>query len=137
MTVNIPKIGEQYGYHAVAAFYHPRPVGIHFVLVNGGEIVALRLREDFNPLIRSSSPQIWVGNSAGQKTWGKILADMATQKPRRRLPLFVKRSGETKYIYLGEYAIISSTTDEAELHYARQHIKHDYGISLIVSLKRS
>lgn len=137
VPVKTPKIGEQYGYHAVAAIYHPRPVGIHFVLVNGEEIVALRVREDFNRLILSSAPQIWVGNSAGQKKWGNTLAGMKEPKHRRPLPLFVKRNGEPQYTYLGDFVVTGSTTDETELRYARQHIKHEYGISLIVSLKRS
>ena len=135
MPAETPKRGEQYGYHAVAAFYRPRPTGIHFVLVNGEKIVALRVREDFNPLIQSSAPQIWVGNSTGQKKWGKRLAEMADEKTRRPLPLFVMRKGQSQYTYLGNYIVINSTTDEGELNYARKHVKHEYGVSIIVSLK--
>ena len=131
-----PKIGEQYGYHAVAAFYRPRPAGIHFVLVYGEEIVALRVREDFNPLIQSSSPQIWVGDSAGQRKWGKTLAEMQDLNPRRKLPLFVMRRGESQYTYMGKCSVVGSTMEESDLSYAHKHIKHKYGLSRLVSLKR-
>ena len=137
MPGETPKIGQKYGYYAVSALYRPRPVGIHFVLVNGEKIVALRIREDFNPLIQSSAPQIWVGNSTGQKKWGKRLAEMADEKPRRPLPLFVMRKGQSQYTYKGTCVVTDSTTDERELSYAREHVTHKYGVSLIVTLKSS
>jgi len=63
---------------------------------------------------------------------------MKSQKPRcRRLPLFVKRKGEFQYTYTGEFVVADSTTDERELAYARKHTKHEYGVSLIVSLMPS
>jgi hypothetical protein len=132
MSTAKPVVGDEYGYHAVAAFYRPRPVGIHFVLTNGSNVVALRVREDFNPRVTTPKPEIWVGETYLQRTWGGRLFDQRESI----LPLFVMKKGNTRYTYLGEYKVLAPSADATTVEKARTEIRHRYGVSMVISLRR-
>jgi hypothetical protein len=128
-----PEEGKDYSYGEVAGFFKPKPTAVHFVLVRGQQIVALRLRHDYNPNITRNPAEIWVGAKGQVERWGGVLA-----ADTKRVPVFVKPEGTTRYTYHGEYQVLDRKASAAELTIARGLMKkvHTQGVSRIVFLKR-
>lgn len=126
-----PVLGKEYSYYSVASFYRPEVVSVHFVLVRGSRVLALRLREDYNPRIIREPAEVWVGAKNPVRSWGDRLASDTT-----RVPVFVKRRGRTKYTFFGDYEVLHRAATADELAQARARVPHRQGVSRIVFLKR-
>lgn len=139
LAVNSPQVGVEYSYDAVAAFYDHDPVAVHFVIVKGREIKALRLREDYNPNITSTPAEVWVGAFGEVKTWGNVLASLKNKRPVTKVPVFAKAPNSNNYRYLGKYIVIDREFTTSELDAARTRMTsvHDQGVSRIVYLTAS
>ena len=131
-TPDKPNQGTDYTYDEVASFYQHDASQLHWVIVKGRQIVALRLREDYNREIFGSRAEVWVGNDSPTKEWGSTLAnDTAT------VPIYVKKLDRDKYTYLGIYEIMSDDTTESNCVAASKQVDHGRGVSRIVFLKKS
>ena len=130
----IPVIGRDYGYRDVAAFFKPTPILAHFVLANGKQIVALRVREDHNPHIFGKRPQIWVGAIGDVKVWGDRLAG-----EKEPIPVFVTKLGRNTYTFVGRFSVMPYQATAAELANARNSMTtiHNQSVSRIVFLKKA
>ena len=127
----MPELDHDYSYDEIAAFYDQDHPILHWTVINGSLIRALRLREDYNPRILDSRAQVWVGDDSPTKKWGNTLAHDTVEAP-----LFVKKLATNKYTYLGIYEILADEPTAAELATARKQVPHDRGVSRIVFLKK-
>jgi hypothetical protein len=129
---NDPEFGVTYTYEAVANLYSNDNALDSVALVNGSRVVALRLREDYNPQIFATPAQLWVDEKpAAACECGKALAGEAA-----RIPVFVKRNGKQNYTFVGDHAVLTRESTPAELATARAEVPHAQGVSRIVFLKR-
>jgi hypothetical protein len=128
-----PKLDQEYSYAAVRDSYMPDVTAVHYVLIKMDTIVALRVREDYNPNILNDSAEIWVGAQGKVKEFGDELANRT--KP---VPLFVKKLGRRTYTFLGDYKVTDTVTTGPALTKARAAMKdvHEQGVSRIVFLKK-
>ena len=129
----IPQVGQDYSYAEVRAFYMPDVTALHFVLIKDGKIVALRVREDYNPNIFNDPAEVWVGAKGEVKTRGDELADR--DEPA---PLFVKKRDREEYTFMGNYQVRGSKTEGEAVTNARAAMKkvHKQGVSRIVIMKK-
>jgi hypothetical protein len=131
-AANLPVFGVSYTYDAVAKFYKHDETLVSFVIVKGPRILALRLREDFNPNILQIPAEVWVGDRPpAVSDWGKTLAH--TKEP---VPVFVKRHDKVNYTFVGYHDVLPRIPNAAQLAYARAEVPHTQGVSRIVFLKR-
>jgi len=131
-TKTDPEFGVTYSYDSVANFYAHDQTLLSFVIVKGPRVLALRLREDYNPKIFGTPAQLWVGespNAVGE--WGKVIASETAT-----IPVFVKRNGKQSYTFVGNHAVVKRESTPAELAMARADVPHTRGVSRIVYLKR-
>jgi hypothetical protein len=131
MQTEKPDPGVEYTYDQVGDFYTHDPLPLHWVIVRGNQIVALRLREDYNKNIFNERAEVWVGDDSPTKEWGKTLADDTPS-----VPVFVKRNGSDKYTYVEQFEIQTDEATAQELESARESVEHDRGISRIVFLRK-
>jgi hypothetical protein len=96
-----------------------------FVIHQGPLIVALCLREDFNPNINSDSPEVWIG--ANFREWGDRLAN-----DPRPVPLYVAPTEGGDFKFKGIYEVTQQqpTPD----HFNAVMTQAPYGLSRIVYL---
>ena len=129
---SIPEFGMGYSHDAVAKFYQHDATLVSFVIIKGKQILALRLREDYNPEILARPAQVWVGElPPAVRDWGNTLANTTTP-----IPVFVKRQGRKNYTFVGDHEILKRAPTAAELASAKENVPHDRGVSRIVFLKR-
>ena len=128
----MPEINHDYSYDHIAVFYGQDHPILHWCVISGLRIRALRLREDYNPRIFDSRAQVWVGDDSPTNEWGTTLANSTAT-----YPLYVKKPGKADYTFLGNYAVLTDNATEAELAEARQKVTHDRGVSRIVFLKKT
>ena len=129
---DIPVFGASYSYDDVANFYKHDATLVSFVIVKGPKILALRLREDYNPQIIAKPAEVWVGERPPPvRDWGNTLAHDTA-----RAPLFVKQAGNTNYTFVGDHEVLPRIPTLAKLTEARANVPHDRGISRIVFLRK-
>lgn len=120
-----------YTYSEVAAIFDHDEIFLHYVIVRGNRILALRVREDYNPDVLSNKPAIWVGATPLIARWADILA--AQQK--MFVSLFVKpRDCRRHYFYHRRFYVSTRQATDAELDHARHTVPHKQGVSRIVFL---
>ena len=122
----------EYTREEIDDYYQPDPSHLYYVLFKDGRIVALRLREDFNKLILSDRPQVWVGQEdKATRDWGRTLA-----KDTVDVPIFLKKDGRDKYAYLGVYEVLSDDDTPETCRDVANQVPHNRGISRIVFLRK-
>jgi hypothetical protein len=127
----MPELNQDYTYDDIAALYEQDHPVLHWTVISGSRIRALRLREDYNLRIFDSRAQVWVGDDSPTKEWGNTLANDTAE-----VPLFVKKLKCDKYTYLGTYEVLTDEATPAELAEARKKVPHDRGVSRVVFLKK-
>ncbi|HOX59367.1 MAG TPA: hypothetical protein P5205_19555 [Candidatus Paceibacterota bacterium] len=127
----MPELDHDYTYRDIAALYKQNHPVLHWTVIHGSRIRALRLRKDYNPRIFDSRAQVWVGGDSPTKEWGNTLANDTVE-----VPLFVKKLKRGKYTYLGIYEVLSDEATAAELAEARKKVPHNRGVSRVVFLKK-
>jgi hypothetical protein len=131
-TTEQPIVGKEYLYREAEGFYDHDPTVLHWVIVLGLDIVALRLREDYNPKIFERKGEVWVGADSPTCIWGSRLASDC-----KIVPLFVKKKGRRKYTYVGKYEVTGEDTSNVKLAAAAKTVPHERGISRIVFLQNN
>ena len=128
-----PEVGTDYSHGAIDKMYEADDLSVSFVVVKRGHIVALRLREDFNPNIFANSAEVWVGADDLARKWGNPLAN-----DTGLVPVFVKKAKRRTYTFFGRHQVLDRAATEAELASARARIApfHKRGVSRIVFLKK-
>jgi hypothetical protein len=109
MPNHIP--GHDYAFTNLVAAYHADPQNEedpHYLLYRGDEILALCLRQKFNP----QPDEVWVGDQPAIAEWGRKLAAL---KDTKALPLYYSLPGRTLYTFKGHYSITGDTDDPTEL----------------------
>jgi hypothetical protein len=125
-----PEIGKQYTYDEVGDFYEHDASDLDWVLFRGRYIVALRLREEFNPDIAAFAMLVYVSADSPSKEWGNTLANDTPY-----VPVFVKKTNSTVfYTYYGLFKIANDYTSKYNCNWAAAQVPHDRGISRLVFL---
>ena len=109
MPNHIP--GRDYAFTNLVAAYHADPQNeedAHYLLYRGDEILALCLRQKFNP----RADEIWVGDDPVVAEWGRKLAAL---KDAKALPLYYSARGRNLYTFKGHYLITRDTDNPEEL----------------------
>jgi hypothetical protein len=131
-TKKVPEVGVAYTYSDVANFYDHDKNPVHYVVVKGHRILALRLREDYNYDIFAVPAQVWVGEKPeAVKAWGNILAYDTVC-----VDVFVKKRDKRYYTFVGAYEVLTREATQAELANASEKVPHKRGVSRIVFLKK-
>lgn len=130
-TPNEPQVDFEYSYDEVGGFYTHDITPLNWVLFKGRQILALRLRQDFNSYINPTWMEVLVGADSPTKEWGNILANDTAS-----VPVFMKMRDADKYSYLGVFEVMTDDTSEYRCAEAAKRVPHDRGISRVVILKK-
>ena len=123
-----PKLGNNYRFSDLLHAYgadQQSDSDAHFLLYRGDEILALCLRQKFNP----KPGEVWVGDDPVVAEWGSKLASL---KGKKTLPLYYSQRGRTLYTFMGDHLITGDTEDQQELERRRAPV----GLSRIVFIKQ-
>jgi hypothetical protein len=127
-----PVPGVEYTLKEIDDEYKPDPSHLYYVLFKGDKIVALRLRQDYNKLLLSDRPQLWVGQEdKATRDWGRILAKLSTE-----VPIYLKKDNRDKYTYLGVYEVVNDDDRPESCEAVAEQVPHKRGISRIVFLRK-
>ena len=127
-----PEPGAEHTLEEIDEHYKPDPSHLYYGLFKGDRIVALRLREDYNKLLLSDRPQVWVGQEdKATRDWGRILALDTVD-----VPIFLKKDGRVKYTYLGVYKVLNHDDTPETCRIVATKVPHKRGISRIVFLNK-
>lgn len=105
------KPGANYSFSQLLNSYHADPqkeTDAHYLLYRGDEILALCLRQKFNPLPH----EVWIGDDSVVAEWGKKLAAL---KGKKTLPVYYSQRGRTLYEFKDHHLIDGDTEDPQEL----------------------
>jgi hypothetical protein len=105
------KIGSSYSLSTLLNAYHAdaqTDADALFLLYRGDEILALCLRQKFNP----EPHEVWVGDDPVVAEWGKKLASLKGQKT---IPVYYSHRGRSFYTFMGHHLITGDTDDPLEL----------------------
>jgi hypothetical protein len=105
------KLGDSFTFSQLLAAYRADPqneTDPRYLLFRGDEILALCLRQKFNP----DPKEVWVGDAAVIAAWGKKLADL---KGKKTLPVYYSQRGRTLYEFKDHHLIDGDTEDPPEL----------------------